>query len=396
MNIRLMIFPGLLICAGNIVASDFINNKAKEIAYSSPAIASFVNSGAAQVAELKAENVLNNPEVSFSHLWGQNGIGNKYTVGVSQSFDWPGVYAARRKVITARQKALSDYILAKTADIFLEAKQAMIDVVYAKRLIVLRSEVFRQVDSLYFAYKKARLTGDVTLLDLNKVAIERGNASRYLREAESMLTTAVNKLNAVNSSCDINFISDLQEYPQITVRSQEEYIRYIIDMNPQILAAKSEIEVAQLQQSLAKVSRLPSFSVGYEHEYEMGERFNGLSVSMTLPIYSSKSSIQASNYLRLAAENDLSNSQAMLNAECETLRNKVLVAQSEVESYGGTFIGFDNLNMLQRLFRAGQINLMEYITELTYFIDAQVEYESYIRDMHMDAANLNKFIDLRD
>lgn len=86
----------------------------------------------------------------------------------------------------------------------------------------------------------------------------------------------------------------------------------------------------------------------------------------------------------------------MLNAECETLRNKVLVAQSEVESYGGTFIGFDNLNMLQRLFRAGQINLMEYITELTYFIDAQVEYEAYIRDMHMDAANLNKFLDLCD
>lgn len=397
MKTRLTIFSVILICSCNIFASDYINIKAKEIASSSPAIAAYVNSGKAQIAELKAENVLDNPEVSFSHLWGQKNIGNKYTIGISQSFDWPGVYSARSKVVTARQKALSDYMLVKTADIFFEAKQAMIDVVYAKRLIALRSEVFRQVDSLYFAYKKARLTGDVTLLDLNKAAIERGNASRYLREAEMMLASAVNKLKGVNGSYDVNaVIGELQEYPQISIRSQEEYFRYIIDLNPQILAAKSEVEIAQLQESLTKAMRLPRFSVGYEHEYEMGERFNGLSVSMTLPIYSSKNSSQASYYTRLAADHDLVNSESILKAECETLRNKVLIAQSEVEHYGAMFIGFENFNMLQRLFRAGQINLMEYITELTYFIDAQVEYELYLRDMHLDAANLNKFFDLCD
>ncbi|MDE7410489.1 MAG: TolC family protein [Paramuribaculum sp.] len=397
--IRRFIFAtAIILCiADSAYAADYINNKAKEIASSSPALRAFLNTQKAQISELKADNILENPEVSFSHLWGQGGIGNKYTIGISQNFDWPGVYSARKKVISARQKVLSDYAMVKTAEIFLAAKEAMIDAVYAKRLIALRSVVYKQVDSLYNAYKKARLTGDITVLDLNRAVIERSMASRNLREAEVMLIEAGDKIRAINVGCNVESVmAGIEYYPVVKVRSEEEYAERLVNMNPLLLAAKSEVEISEFQQTLASASRYPGFSIGYEHEYEMGERFNGLSVSMTLPIYSRKNTVQTADYNKIAAEESLTELNASLVAEYNTLRHKVISAQSDIETYGKIFSGYENLDMLQRLFQSGQINLTEYITELTYFVDAQIEYESFIHTMHLDAANLNKFIDLVD
>ena len=47
---------------------------------------------------LAAENNLSDPEVEFEHQWGQGHIGNKWSVSVSQSFDWPGLYKRRTEV----------------------------------------------------------------------------------------------------------------------------------------------------------------------------------------------------------------------------------------------------------------------------------------------------------
>ena len=47
---------------------------------------------------LAAENNLSDPDVEFEHQWGQGHIGNKWSVSVSQSFDWPGLYKRRTEV----------------------------------------------------------------------------------------------------------------------------------------------------------------------------------------------------------------------------------------------------------------------------------------------------------
>ena len=57
-------------------------------------------------AEISTANNLSDPEIEFSHQWGQKGIGNKWGVGISQSFEWPGVYQSRKNSISNEKLAL--------------------------------------------------------------------------------------------------------------------------------------------------------------------------------------------------------------------------------------------------------------------------------------------------
>ena len=57
----------------------------------------------AQTEGILGENTLESPEVEFSRVWNTEAGGeNKWSLSVSQSFDWPGVYAARREAARTR------------------------------------------------------------------------------------------------------------------------------------------------------------------------------------------------------------------------------------------------------------------------------------------------------
>lgn len=53
------------------------------------------------------EKILEAPEVEFSRVWNtESGGENKWSLSVSQSFDWPGVYAARREATRSSRSAM--------------------------------------------------------------------------------------------------------------------------------------------------------------------------------------------------------------------------------------------------------------------------------------------------
>ena len=68
--------------------------------------------GQAQIENILGENTLEAPEVEFVHMFGTTADTNdKWTLSVSQSFDWPGVYAARREAARTARTA-SQYLMA--------------------------------------------------------------------------------------------------------------------------------------------------------------------------------------------------------------------------------------------------------------------------------------------
>ena len=60
----------------------------------------------AQASEIKTNNNLSNPVVEGGYLFGKGPAENKWEVGVSQEFEWPGLYSSRGAANKARVEAM--------------------------------------------------------------------------------------------------------------------------------------------------------------------------------------------------------------------------------------------------------------------------------------------------
>ena len=171
---------------------------------------------------LLADNNLSDPEIEFSHLWGQKGVGNKWSVGVSQSFEWPSVYSSRRKEIASAAEALAFELDASRIDIRQQVTSALIDYVYASKLIDLNASIVSNIDSLSALYSRGFDLGEVTRLDINKLRIERISAAKGLSEARSRLDEAVARLSALNGGSLPRQLMTLNSYPDRMLGPEEQ------------------------------------------------------------------------------------------------------------------------------------------------------------------------------
>jgi len=375
-----------------VSAAPDINALARDIAGRNLVLKASAAQHDATISTIKSENVLPDPEIEFSHLWGENGIGNKMSAGISQSFDWPTLYAAKRKAAGMESLALSFLWKSQYLDTVLAIKNTLIDIIYAKRKVSLRTEIMLSMDSLYNTYKRGLDIGEVSIIDFNKIAIERIAASRSLAEASNQFTDLCASLQALNGGeqCD-DIVSMLDNYPNEPILSLDHYIDQAKSNNPQMQYADAKYSSISAQRIVLNKSRYPSFNIGYNFDYEMGEKFNGFSIGMTLPIYSRK---QKSKSLELEALEFETNTRDIINnisSEITATRQRAINYMHEIEDYKPIFESNNNVKLLDKAFAGGQISLMEYITDLKYFIEARSSYEELLYLYTLDASKLNRY-----
>ena len=105
-----------------------------------PDVAATVASGKAEIEEMKAENMLEGPEIEGHHAWGNFGD-RKYGIGISQGFDWPGLYSARRGLIKATSEAKTYLNRSTVLDKAIEAKLLLIELVQFRRTLNLMNDM---------------------------------------------------------------------------------------------------------------------------------------------------------------------------------------------------------------------------------------------------------------
>lgn len=323
-------------------------------------------------AALATENNLSDPEVEFSHQWGQKGIGNKWGIGVSQSFEWPGVYSSRAKQIQSKKSALDQLSMETKRVVRLDIRKTLIDIVYYKQLISLANGQMARIDSLYSLYLKGAALGEISKLDINKLKIERINVSRQLNEVQNNYNDSYNKLISLNGGADCSsIVLSINQFPAIELLSIDCYHQLALQNDPSKVYRAYMDEAINFEKKVLKQSNIPGFSIGYSHDYELGEHFNGISLSLTLPFFSNKhkkAEIENRQSLLMAEQAEAENN---IKAIIETSFHQVQNLDREINLYSSVLNDFDNLRLLDIALKSGQINLLEYLLEVNYFIDAK-------------------------
>lgn len=352
-----------------------------------------VADNAASLEELKAENTLEAPEFSYENLWGAKGIGDKRNFSISQSFDWPGVYAARSEAIRKSETAMQYLRESAVLDTRMEIRTTLIDIINVRQRIATTQKICDALAKMSEYYKKAVAEGNETRLDYNKAVIEHINSVRELKSLKSEQSLLLASLKALNGGKDVDSLAEKlgYRYPRVKLESLRPDRETLRMKDPAVAASRAALDAQKSLVKVEKRSLLPGFSVSYLHEWEMGDNFNGFSVSITLPFLTQRRKAKAAQ-MRLDAQSfeqemNLIKIASELEGEYQTAHD----LRELLREYRGVMDDDSNFELLKKALDAGQINFLTYMQELNYFLTARRDFlEAHYR-FHLALARLQRY-----
>lgn len=348
----------------------------------------------AGIETMKADNQLPPPEAEFSRVWGSNAeVGNKWALSISQGFDWPGIYSARREAVRKARTA-SQYLYESTLlEARAEARQLLIDAIHNAQLLDMQTELAGYVDAMVEIYRKGAEEGTETRLDYNKTVLERIAVHRELHALEAQQAELVAQITAFNGGLDPGPILAMagKEYPAALALPSAPTADMLRQRDPAYAAAMAQSEAARSLVKVENRSRFPGFSIGYEHETELGGNFDGFSIGITLPTFTRKHQAKAAALEAEAALIDAEMQLAKVSATMSGDLRRLTALREVIEEYEPVINDPSNIQLLRKAFEAGQITYLTFIEESNYFISARRDYIDILWEYHTLLANLAKY-----
>ncbi|HRF67725.1 MAG TPA: TolC family protein [Muribaculum sp.] len=381
-----------LIAAWNAEARDF-NGLLDTVLGNNMALSSSQASNENELLQLKSENNLADPEVEVEHLWGRHDAKNKFNISVSQSFDWPGTYAARSKAINFGSQAIESLNRSNYLDKKLEIKLLFIDIINTRKKLALLHERDKQTDSLIAICRTGVENGEQSILTLNKLEITKIRFKNSLVNLENQYTALKTSLIQMNGGLDCEeILAHLDEYPDEMILSVDEYENQILEKDPMKRYSALMVQ-SQLQNVKAeKLKRFPGISLGYVHAREDGEIFNGISAGISLPVFSTRHKIKAAEALQRSLKYDEATQAISQRTSMMASRDKALALYKEYKALDAILKNGNNQALLKKSLDNGIITAQEYLNEMSYFLDAWQDLLDAQYNYHLEAAVLNKYM----
>ena len=363
----------------------------REIEDNNPSLKAAAAEIEAERAAGRAEVVLANPEVEFNYLWGAENIGNRHDIRITQSFDFPTVTGMKAgKAANIEDLAKLRY-KAERQSVLLDAKLSCIELVYVNSLLNELRTHLEQSTMLVDSYEKRLKAGESTVLDLNKARIHQTSVLGRINKAEAEKQTLLSGLRAMNGGKEIDFEALAYDMDEFLPDDFDTWFSEASAMNPMLMYVRKQLELEEKQLSIDKASRMPELTVGYMSEIRTEEKFRGITLGVSIPLWS------AANKLRQARARVTAAEQRRNAAELEfvsELRNQYLKAYSMKENsemMRRSLSETDSREFLLSALSKGEISMIDYLVETDLYYDALEATLEAERDYHQALASLNAF-----
>ena len=327
-----------------------------------------------QKMEAKTDNNLADPTLSYAHLWGAKD--KNETIGelvISQSFDFPTLYASRAKLNRLKSTTFDGQASAFRQGILLQAKEACLDLIMLRQQQQILQERLRNAEELAAMYKRRLMTGDAKVIETNKINLELLNVKTEATLNETALRNKLQELTTLNGNIPVVFEEDA--YPAVIFPSDYQRLKTeVLAADPTLQALASESAAARKQIGVNKQGWLPKLELGYRRNTETGTPFNGVVVGFSFPIFENKSKVKIAkaqslntDYLRESATMRAESEIAQLYREAQTLR-------TSMNEYEQTFQAQQDLALLKQALTGGQISMIEYFVEVSVVYQSKQNY----------------------
>lgn len=343
-----------------------------------------------QKLQNSSENNLPDPTVSYSHLWGEKN--KNETIGeliISQSFDFPTVYAGRKQVNHFRSEALEGQANAIRQKILLQARLICFDIQFLQCQQELLDERLKQAEELSAYYQLRLEKGDANQLETNRIKLELLNTRTEVRTNRVQLENKWKELTALNGNEPLNTakinVLPLPPLPANYEKLQEE----IITADPTLRSLNSDNAAALKQIAVSKQGYLPKLELGYRRNTESSIPFNGIVVGFSLPIFQNRHKVKAAKANALYTKYRKEDITQRTVTSLGQLYNEAQSLQTSIQEYRSALHAQQNQALLKQALEGGQINITEYFVEMSLFyqskqnlLELENQYQKVMAEIH--------------
>ena len=359
----------------------------RRIEANNPALQANAHAAASQKLEARTANNLENPRLSYSHLWDSDD--KDITVGelvISQGFDFPTLYATRGRVNRLRAASLDAQAADLRQQVLLQAKELCLDIIWLHRQQALLDERLRNAEELAALYARRLETGDANTLEVNKINLELLNVRTEARTNQTSLESKLQQLSALNggqpladeheagkgtSAPTVPEYLGLTEYTPVALpEAFPPLCDELLASDPALQALQGAAEATRKQISVSKQGWLPQLELGYRRNTETRHPLNGIVVGFSFPLFENRSKVKLAKTQSLQARYQQEDARLKAASNLRQLYDEARSLHTSIGEYRQTLARQQDLALLRKALDGGEISMIE------YFVEVSVVYQS--------------------
>lgn len=361
----------------------------REVEQNNTTLKALRQSADAQKIENLTGIMFEDPEIGFSYLWGgPAAIGNRQDVSVSQTFDFGTLTGLKSKVAQEKNSLVEWEYMARRMEILLEAKLLCIELTHVNSLSQALEERAENASVLADSQRARLEHGEGNILEYNNSLLELGNAENELAGVRTRKEALLSELAGLNGGCRIGFSS--AEYGDADFPEDfGSWYSEAQDRNPVLAYVKQEIEVGKKELSLSRTGNLPSLSVGYMGEFTPGQRYQGVSLGVSVPLWSNARRVRQAKAAVQAAQSRETDARQQFYSRIEAQYALAAGLKEVAENSRRTLECADNRALLKKALDGGEISVQDYIVSLGLYydalertLDAEFEYNKAVAELY--------------
>lgn len=303
----------------------------------------------------------------------EDGEDRTHSIGINQTIDLGGKRGARERAASFEtQSAMESLALVRQsvlAELFLAL--GMVDV--ATEQLLIADERKALMERLRTLADERRQAGDLNQIEIELARLAYAEAALLRSQAAAQQVTAEQALARVAGP-------DLAAYPPLPtaympVTLNEPAVNAILSELPSIRAARARVAAARAVIDLRRRERRPDPTVGLYAGREGDEDLIGIRFSIPLPVRNSfRAEVDAASADLEALDQSAANDYRQLRAELLAAQQRYELARIAWDDWQRLGAGSlsSQMEMLERLWRAGEINTTDYLVQLQQTLDTRV------------------------
>ncbi len=339
----------------------------------------------------KSERALDAPEVSFDYLWGSPAdIGNRKDISVTQSFDIAALSGVRGKLALSRTDLSELQYKIERQRIMLEAKKLCIRVVYCNAMSRELSERLNLAETLAQTSREMVTRGEIDPSEANKAQMsflaQKSACVRNDVELKSLLT----ELKRMNGGIPVEITDAEYSSAEVLPADFDTWYADASSSSPALSYLHKNVEVNANASKSVKMSNFPKLTAGYMAELVKGSNFRGLTLGLSIPLWSVRSKTRQANLSYEAAVLEEKDASEQLYADFSKQYDEATGLHQLCEALSSSLAeSASALSVTESKFLSGEISMLDNIMGHSLYYSIVDEYLAAQRDYRLSIAGLS-------
>lgn len=323
--------------------------------------------------EVMMETSLEDPEIGFDYLWGKPGmIGKRKDINVNQTFDLATVFGYRKRLAKSQKELLELELQQKQLETRLEAMDLLVQITYYNQALAIYEERLQQEKQLAASYEKRLAAGDANKLEANRARLSLVEIESETEKVKLERDLLLLQLQTLCGGTEIMYNNT--DYNAINIASG-------MSLKALQEATNSQQErVAENDLKTARAQSMPSITAGYMAELTDDEKWNGVTIGVSIPLWSNRHNMKRARLSLQSARSEAADASYKLEQFAASQRLRTERYHDIAQKMQQKLANASSTTLLRKALDEGEISLVEYTIESSDLFDLRVKTLEAERD----------------